>query len=86
MNLRKKTIAIISSAILIVTCCVTYVSATSYTGPTSNWSYSNYSHGSYVPKTGNLESWFFDETGTDWLSTKVAFTLDSHNVANILDY
>ncbi|PKM76948.1 MAG: hypothetical protein CVU90_10260 [Firmicutes bacterium HGW-Firmicutes-15] len=48
----------------------------------SAWSYSDYSHGTYVPKQGDLER----AHASNWFTTEVTFGLDSTNVTNILDY
>ena len=38
------------------------LAGTAYTGPSASWSYSNYDNGSYVAKTGNLSSAFYEST------------------------
>lgn len=50
-----------------------------------SWSYSDYSHGGYVPQKGNMLVKGHNELGGD-LATIVNFSLDSNNVASILDY
>lgn len=49
---------------------------------TSSWSYTNYDHGSYVPKTGSMTSSYV--SGTAY--TNASFTLDSTNVTKIKEY
>jgi hypothetical protein len=49
---------------------------------TTGWSYRDYSHGSYVPKSGT----FGETISRGYYMSGVAFTLDSYNVAQIWDY
>ena len=64
-----------------------YASTTDTKGPTTNWNYSDYSHGSYVPKIGYLATRFFDSTTIrDYAKTYVQIKLDSNNVTSIRDY
>jgi len=89
MNLMKKLVTSILTVAIIASFGVTSIFATTtdVAGPTSRWSYSNYSHGSYVPKSGYLATRFFDSTTIrDYAKTYVQIKLDSHNVTNILDY
>lgn len=55
-------------------------------GPKVAWSYSDYSHGSYVPKEGYLSTRFYDESSNDYAKTYVQIKLDTKNVTNITDY
>lgn len=51
----------------------------------TNWSYSNYNYGTYVPKVGD----FFakrEAATSQHIATYSIFTLDSHNVSNVLQY
>jgi hypothetical protein len=53
---------------------------------TNNWYYSNYSYGSYVPKSGTFtESVYIGQYGPTYQS-KVEFGFDSTNLTSILDY
>lgn len=54
----------------------------SFSGIAQAWSYSDYSHGSYVPKSGSSSRVNY----SNWFTTSVGFSLDSYNVSNILDY
>jgi len=53
-----------------------------FAGIAQAWSYSDYSHGSYVPKTGASSRINY----SNWFTTSVGFTFDSYNVGKILDY
>lgn len=86
MYLKVKTITAICSILVITVISTLIAFSASHTGPTDSWSYSNYNNGSYVPRTGTLQSWFFDDSGDEFILTKVSFTLDSYNVSQILDY
>ncbi|MCW2276806.1 hypothetical protein [Heliophilum fasciatum] len=48
------------------------------------WSYSDYSHGSYVPKNGDISRTISSDK--TYFITRVDFTLDSTNRTSILDY
>jgi hypothetical protein len=54
----------------------------------TSWSYSDYSRGSYVPRSGNfIESAFSGGTATGYTYySGVEFTFDSTNRSSILDY
>lgn len=52
----------------------------------SAWSYSDYSNGSYVPKSGQGFLSLVSSGGNTRLNTSIYFTLDNHNVTNIVDY
>jgi len=54
----------------------------SFAATAQAWSYSSYSHGSYVPKEGSSTKVNY----SDYFTTNVGFTLDRDNVTNILDY
>jgi hypothetical protein len=87
--MKKKIITSILSVALIVSLGINVFAYTVTYGPTSSWNYSNYSHGSYVPKTGSMSTTFYDfdpSTGLDDANTYVSFTLDSSNVSSILDF
>lgn len=86
MKNRKSMIKISLSIIVAMALFTTYTFAASYPGPTKTWSYSNYNHGSYVPKTGSMKSTFYDDSSGTRFTTVVNCTLDSTNVSNILDY
>lgn len=49
---------------------------------TKTWNYSDYSNGTYVPKSGNMTSTY--ENGTAY--TKTTFSLDNSNVTAIKQY
>jgi hypothetical protein len=51
-------------------------------GDSDMWSYSDYSHGSYVPQDGSMNSLFYDT----YFTTQVDFIFDDYNVSKILDY
>lgn len=60
--------------------------STSVIAGTNNWSYSDYSKGSYVPKTGTfLERTYYSSQGGTYES-KIEFRFDNTNVSSILDY
>ena len=50
----------------------------------SSWSYRNYSNGSYVPKSGNMNSSYSSVYPEAY--TNVTFSLDSNNVQSIIEY
>lgn len=50
------------------------------------WSYSDYSNGSYVPKSGSGIPSMISSGGNYDLATWVSFQFDSTNVTNVLDY
>lgn len=49
---------------------------------TWSWSYPNYDHGSYVPKSGTFQ----ESISLGYYTARTDFTFDSHNVDNIEDY
>ncbi len=54
---------------------------------TETWSYSNYSKGSYVPKTGVFtENAYSHQSLGNIYETEVKFKFDSYNVQKILEY
>lgn len=81
MNLRRILAGMALSAVLVGTIGTSSVFAGP--GTTVYWNYSNYDNGSYVPKSGRMESYF----GSDrYFSTTVFFQFDTTNVNSILDY
>lgn len=80
MRIKLLRILLISLGLFSV---ISSVSVFGYTyGESDSWSYSDYSHGSYVPKTGSHNSLFYDT----YFTTTVYFAFDNYNVSNILDY
>jgi hypothetical protein len=85
--LTKKSISLIAFSL----CSMFFVTQSAFAvlSDTRTWSYTDYSHGSYVPKKGTHKYYNFDRVSSrgNWvLDTDVIFTLDDHNVKNILDY
>lgn len=73
---RKKVICALFAMTVLTLTTITVSAAT------KSWSYSNYSHGGYVPKSGSMTSSY--KSGTAY--TKTTFLLDSTNVTKIEEY
>ena len=72
---------IASKAFLLPTLLVSLFITAVFAGSTS-WSYSNYDHGGYVPKSGSFTEW----TSSGFYWSRVEFEFDEYNVSQILDY
>jgi len=85
--MRKRIFSAILCIAILSMCTVTAFAATATVGTPQPWNHPSY-QGSYAPKVGWAQPTFYDagSGNQNYAKTYCEFTLDSHNVTNILQY